>query len=42
MAVAGTSVDRSGEFAVVDVRTKDGNAWKLSARHLGRPDTLKR
>ena len=42
MAVAGTSVDRSGEFAVVDVWTKDGGAWKLSARHLSRPDTLKR
>ena len=42
MAVAGTSVDRSGEFAVVDVWTRDGDAWKLSARHLSRPDTLKR
>lgn len=42
MAVAGTSVDRSGEFAVVDVWTKDGGAWRLSARHLSRPDTLKR
>jgi hypothetical protein len=42
MAVAGTSLDRSGEFAVVDVWTKDGDAWKLSARHLSRPDTLKR
>jgi hypothetical protein len=42
MAVAGTTVDRSGEFALVDVWTKDGDAWKLSARHLSRPDTLKR
>jgi ketosteroid isomerase-like protein len=42
MAVAGTSVDRSGEFAIVDVWTKDGDTWKLSARHLSRPDTLKR
>ncbi len=42
LAVAGTSVDRSGEFALVDVWTKDGDAWKLSARHLSRPDTLKR
>ena len=42
-AVAGTSgIDRSGEFAVVDVWTKDGSTWKLSARHLSRPDTLKR
>lgn len=42
-ATAGTSaIDRSGEFAVVDVWTKDGNSWKLSARHLSRPDTLKR
>jgi ketosteroid isomerase-like protein len=41
-ATAGTSLDRSGEFAVVDVWTKDGDAWKLSARHLSRPDTLKR
>ena len=42
LAVAGTSLDRSGEFAVVDVWTKDGDAWKLSARHLSRPDVLKR
>jgi hypothetical protein len=42
LAVAGTSLGRSGEFAVVDVWTKDGDAWKLSARHLSRPDTLKR
>jgi uncharacterized protein DUF4440 len=42
-AVAGTSaIDRSGEFAVVDIWTKDGGNWKLSARHLSRPDTLKR
>jgi uncharacterized protein DUF4440 len=42
MAVAGATVDRSGEFALVDVWTKDGDAWRLSARHLSRPDTLKR
>ena len=42
-ATAGTSaIDRSGEFAVVDVWTKDGDSWKLSARHLSRPDKLKR
>jgi ketosteroid isomerase-like protein len=41
-ATAGTSLDRSGEFAVVDVWTKDGDTWKLSARHLSRPDSLKR
>ena len=41
-AVAGSTLDRSGEFAVVDVWTKDGNTWKLSSRHLSRPDTLKR
>ena len=42
LAVAGDSLGRSGEFAVVDVWTKDGNAWKLSARHLSRPDVLER
>ena len=42
LAVAGDSLGRSGEFAVVDVWTKDGDAWKLSARHLSRPDVLKR
>lgn len=41
-ATAGTSLDRSGEFAVVDVWTKHGDAWKLSARLFSRPDTLKR
>ena len=42
-ATAGTSnIDRSGEFAVVDVWTKDGDNWKLSARYLSRPDKLKR
>jgi ketosteroid isomerase-like protein len=40
-AVAGTTVDRSGEFTVVDVWTKDGDAWKLSARHLSRPEPTK-
>jgi hypothetical protein len=42
LAVAGDKLGRSGEFAVVDVWTKDGDAWKLSARHLSRPDVLKR
>jgi uncharacterized protein YecE (DUF72 family) len=41
-AQVGTTVDRSGEFAVVDVWTKDGDAWKLSARFLSRPDVVKR
>jgi hypothetical protein len=41
-ATAGTSLDHSGEFAVVDVWTRDGDTWKLSARHLSRPDSLKR
>jgi ketosteroid isomerase-like protein len=41
-ATLGTSLERSGEFALVDVWTRDGDAWKLSARHLSRPDTLKR
>ncbi len=42
IAVAGTTLDRSGEFAVVDVWTKHDGDWKLSARHLSRPDALKR
>ena len=41
-ATAGTSLDRSGEFAVVDIWTRDGDAWKLSSRFLSRPDVLKR
>lgn len=41
-ATAGATVDRSGEFAVVDIWTKDGSAWKLSSRYLARPDTIKR
>jgi ketosteroid isomerase-like protein len=41
-AVGTAGVDRSGEFAVVDVWTKDGSTWRLSVRHLSRPDTLKR
>jgi Domain of unknown function (DUF4440) len=41
-ATAGTTVDRSGEFAVVDVWTKDGDAWKLSGRYVARPDPAKR
>jgi hypothetical protein len=41
-AKVGATVDRSGEFAVVDVWTKDGDAWKLSARYLARPDVVKR
>ena len=32
------SVDRSGEFAVVDVWVKDGADWRLSIRYQGRPD----
>jgi len=38
----GAALDESGEFAVVDVWTKSGDAWKLSARFLSRPETLKR
>jgi ketosteroid isomerase-like protein len=41
-ATVGTTVDRSGEFAVVDIWTKDGKAWKLSSRYLSRPDTIPR
>jgi ketosteroid isomerase-like protein len=41
-ASAGKTIDRSGEFAVVDIWTKDGNAWKLSSRYLSRPETIKR
>lgn len=41
-ATAGTTIDRSGEFAVVDIWTRDGSAWKLSSRYLSRPDTIKR
>lgn len=41
-ATAGATIDRSGEFAVVDIWTKDGSAWKLSSRYLSRPDTIKR
>jgi hypothetical protein len=41
-ATVGATVDRSGEFAVVDVWTKDGESWKLSARYLSRPDVVKR
>lgn len=41
-ATAGTTIDRSGEFALVDVWTKDGSAWKLSSRYLSRPDTIRR
>jgi ketosteroid isomerase-like protein len=37
-----SQIDRSGEFAVVDVWTKDGDTWRLSVRHLSRPDTIKR
>jgi Domain of unknown function (DUF4440) len=32
------SVDRSGEFVVVDTWVKDGDAWHLSMRLLARPD----
>ena len=31
-------VDRSGEFAVVDVWVKDGADWRLSNRYQSRPD----
>jgi hypothetical protein len=41
-ATAGTTIDRSGEFAVVDIWTRDGSAWKLSSRYLSRPDAIKR
>jgi ketosteroid isomerase-like protein len=41
-ATVGATVDHSGEFAVVDVWTKDGSSWKLSSRYLSRPDTIKR
>jgi uncharacterized protein DUF4440 len=41
-AKVGTTLDRSGEFAVVDVWTKEGEAWKLSSRYLARPDALAR
>ena len=41
-AVAGNTLDRSGEFAVVNMSTKNGNSWKLISRHLSRPDTLPR
>ena len=41
-AAAGAGIDRSGEFAVVDVWTKEGDAWKLSSRYSARPDTLRR
>ena len=41
-ATAGATVDRSGEFAVVDIWTKDDGTWKLSSRYLSRPDTIKR
>lgn len=32
------SIDRSGEFVVVDTWVKDGDAWRLSMRFLARPD----
>jgi hypothetical protein len=38
----GAAIEGSGEFAVVDVWTKSGDAWKLSARFLSRPEVLKR
>jgi ketosteroid isomerase-like protein len=41
-AALGTGIERSGEFAVVDVWTKQGGDWKLSSRHLSRPDKLRR
>ena len=36
-ATAG-SVDRSGEFAVVDVWVKEGGNWRLTMRYQSRPD----
>ena len=36
-AALGT-LDRSGEFVVVDTWVKDGDAWRLSMRFLARPD----
>jgi ketosteroid isomerase-like protein len=41
-ATVGAAIEGSGEFAVVDVWTKSGDAWKLSARFLSRPEVLKR
>jgi hypothetical protein len=41
-ATAGATLDRSGEFAVVDIWTKVGDGWKLSSRYLSRPDAVKR
>jgi ketosteroid isomerase-like protein len=41
-AAAGAGLDRSGEFAVVDVWTKEGDVWKLTARYSSRPDAIKR
>ena len=41
-ATAGTTLDRSGEFSVVDIWSRDGDTWKLSARYLSRPDSIKR
>jgi hypothetical protein len=32
------SLDRSGEFVVVDTWVKDGDTWLLSMRFLARPD----
>lgn len=32
------SIDRSGEFAVVDTWVKEGSTWRLSMRFLSRPD----
>ena len=36
------TVERSGEFAIVDIWTKDGSTWRLSSRYVSRPDVLKR
>jgi ketosteroid isomerase-like protein len=41
-ALGSAGIERSGEFAVVDVWTKQGGDWKLSSRHLSRPDKLRR
>jgi hypothetical protein len=36
-AMAGT-VERRGEFAIVDVWVRDGSDWRLSMRYQSRPD----
>jgi|SRR5262245_19167545 len=36
------TVERSGEFAIVDIWTKIDGAWRLSSRYVSRPDVFKR